>query len=249
MSGKTTARALAAPREAPSARTWRMYRSLVGVGVLSGLVIVTVFEITAPVIASNRAEALREAVFEVVPGASHRVTYAWNDAGGFVPAAPELDGGPRIEAAYDDAGVLVGAAISASSMGYADVIRVLYGYSFAAEAVVGFRVLETRETPGLGDRIITDDAFRAQFDHLDVSLDPTGRKLADPIVAVDPGTAAAPGEVDTITGATISSVAVVEMIGRSAAGWVPRLVARRGQLENGGPVSGNANPDKTGDGG
>ena len=44
-------------------------------------------------------------------------------------------------------------------MGYQDVIRVLYGYSFAEEAVVGIRVLESKETPGLGTRIETDPDF------------------------------------------------------------------------------------------
>ena len=46
-----------------------------------------------------------------------------------------------------------GSPIEAQGMGYQDVIRVLYGYSFADEAIIGIQVLESQETPGLGDRI------------------------------------------------------------------------------------------------
>ena len=37
-------------------------------------------------------------------------------------------------------------------MGYQDVIVVFYGYSSADDAVIGIRVLESKETPGLGDQ-------------------------------------------------------------------------------------------------
>ena len=48
-------------------------------------------------------------------------------------------------------------------MGYQDVIRILlYGYSPEHQAIVGMRVLESRETPGLGDKIEKDPAFLAR---------------------------------------------------------------------------------------
>ena len=43
-----------------------MYRALVGVGLLCGLLIVSVYEITRPVIARNRAEALERGANAVV---------------------------------------------------------------------------------------------------------------------------------------------------------------------------------------
>ena len=49
--------------------------------------------------------------------------------------------------------VIVGLAVEAQGMGYQDVIRVIYGYSFEQDAIVGIRVLESKETPGLGDKI------------------------------------------------------------------------------------------------
>jgi len=36
-------------------RVWPLYRAMVGVGLLCGLLIVTVFQLTGPVIARNRA--------------------------------------------------------------------------------------------------------------------------------------------------------------------------------------------------
>ena len=53
---------------------WPMYRALVGIGMLCGLLIAIVFAATEPVIAQNRAEALEAAVFSVLNGAESRVT-------------------------------------------------------------------------------------------------------------------------------------------------------------------------------
>ena len=46
-------------------------------------------------------------------------------------------------------------------MGYQDTIRVIYAYSFADRAIVGMQVLESKETPGLGDKIEIDADFVA----------------------------------------------------------------------------------------
>ena len=41
--------------------TWHMYRAMVGIGLLCGVLIVAVFELTRPVIERNKAEALQRA--------------------------------------------------------------------------------------------------------------------------------------------------------------------------------------------
>ena len=51
-----------------------MYRALVGVGMMCGLLIALVYEGTLPIIEKNRAEALEKAVFAVIPGAASRET-------------------------------------------------------------------------------------------------------------------------------------------------------------------------------
>jgi electron transport complex protein RnfG len=209
-----------------AASSWQMYRAMVGVALLSGLLIVTVFQVTWPVIERKTAEALRRAIFQVVPGAQSSATFRLEGEERFLPLEGEGAGLPVVHAGYDDQRQLIGLAIEASGMGYQDVIRVLYGYSFTEKAIVGIRVLESKETPGLGDKIETDESFQENFRRLDVSLSADGTRVENAITAVKQGTKEHPWEVDGITGATISSVAIANLLNKSAAYWVP-LLSRR----------------------
>jgi electron transport complex protein RnfG len=128
-----------------------------------------------------------------------------------------------VYAGYDEQQRLVGLAVEAHGMGYQDVIRVLYGYSFAQEAIIGIRVLESKETPGLGDKIETDADFLENFKRLDVSLSADRSALLHPIEPVKHGRKEHPWQVDGITGATISSVAIAEILSRSTTYWIPRI--------------------------
>jgi len=203
---------------------WQMYRSMVGVGLLCGLLIVTVFLTTRPVIERNKAEALQRAIFQVLPEARSSATFRL-DGEGFAPLEGKAEPGELIYAGYAEDGRLVGLAIEAQGMGYQDVIGILYGYSFEKDAVVGIRVLESKETPGLGDKIETDEEFLKNFERLDVSLTDES-EIANPIVFVKHGQKTEPWQVDGITGATISSKAIAGILNRSTAYWVPKI--RRG---------------------
>ena len=211
-----------ASRPAPPS-AWHMYRAMVGVGVFCGLLIVSVFQVTRPIIEHNKAEALKKAIFHVLPDASTSTTYRLDDAGGFQVLEGEGRGEQLVYAGYDDQQELVGLAVQAQGMGYQDVIGLIYGYSFAEDAIVGIQVLESKETPGLGDKIETDPAFLQNFERLDVSLADDLSELANPIVPVKHGEKSHPWEVDGITGATISSVAIAEILNRSAQYWTPRI--------------------------
>jgi len=211
------------PESASPAPVWPLYRAMVGVGVVCGLLIVGVYLVTHPVIERNRAEALERAILDVLPGAVSHRSFRFAAGEGFAPLAESESGTTGIHAGYDGAGRLAGLAVEAAGMGYQDTIRVLYGYAPEREAIIGFQVLESRETPGLGDRIATDRDFLANFEHLAVALGPEGDSLAHPIEAVKPGRKEHPWQVDGITGATISAVAVADILHRSAGTWVPRL--------------------------
>ncbi len=200
-------------RERPS--RGRMVGSLGGTSVLSGLLIVFVFQATQPRIAENRRRALEKAVFEVIPGAVDQTAVA--------VGSPEEVGDTPVFAGFDGAGELVGLAIQAAGQGYQDVIRILYGYAPDRECVTAIRVLESRETPGLGDKIEKDSNFLANFDCLDVSLGVSGDALLHPIEMVKRGEKTANWQIDAITGATISSRAVARMIGQSAEELIPRI--------------------------
>ena len=215
----------AAPPECAES-AWPMYRSLVGIGALCGFLIVTVFVATGPAIRRNQIEALQRAIFQVLPEARTSATFRAREDGGFERLPPDATTGPDepvVYAGYDGAGRLVGLAVEARAMGYQDVIRLLYGYAFDRDAIVGIRVLESRETPGLGDRIESDPDFLANFQHLDVSLGADGAALAHPIELVKHGSKELPWQVDGITGATISSTAVATALRQSAALWIPRI--------------------------
>lgn len=73
--------------------SWPMYRALVGIGMLCGLLIVSVYVLTGPVIARNEARALEAAVFRVLPGATASHTFLLNEDGRFASAETGMDVG------------------------------------------------------------------------------------------------------------------------------------------------------------
>lgn len=220
---------MSAPVPPPATQTvaaWPMLRAMVGIGLVCGLAIVSSYQWSKPIIDRNRAEALRKAVFEVLPGAAESATFRFDEPAGFTPLAGPPGGAQLVYAAYDAQGALVGVAVEAAGMGYQDTIRVLYGYSPAKQAIVGFQVLESRETPGLGDKIGSDPEFLANFAALDVRLNADLSALANAPRMVKKGEKSEPWQIDAITGATVSSRAVTDILRGSAGLWVPRIAPR-----------------------
>lgn len=202
-----------------------MVRTLGAVGLVCGLLIVVAWQYTLPIITKNQVEARQEAVFAVLEGAVESRTFRLGSDGRFTPVPDDSQGEGLAFAGWDAEGRLVGVAVEGSGMGYQDIIRLLYGYSPDKQAVIGIKVLESRETPGLGTRVETDPAFLANFEALDVRLDASGQALAHPIEAVKQGEKSDPWQVDCITGATITSEAVTAILRDGAGHWVPRIQA------------------------
>ena len=200
-----------ADRNEPS--SLRLVATLGLAGLLSGLIIVSVYEATLPAIEAYKAKVLREAVFKVLPGVEHMQRMVYEDDK-LVASEDETKADDAVFAGYNADGALVGYAIPTAGPGFQDIISVLYGYLPDKRQVSGMEVLESRETPGLGDKIYKDLAFVANFDAL--SVDPE-------IVAVKKGTKTQPNQVDAITGATISSKAVVRIINEANRRWLERL--------------------------
>ncbi len=200
---------------------WKMYRSIVGIGAFCALLIVTVFIGTADRIAANQARFLAKAIAEVLPAAHTTVPVTVDDAGRLVQTDETL--ALPVFLGYDESGALIGAVITAQGMGYQDIIRVLFSYSFELDAIVGFKVLDSKETPGLGDKVEIEPHFLANFEALDASLDADGTALANAIVTVKEGEKTEPWQLDGITGATITSVAIGDILNAGAGTWVPVL--------------------------
>ncbi len=220
---------VAAAQQAPATSSTQMIATLGGVAAMAGFLVVLVFQLTKPIIAENQRIAIERAVFQVVPGASQRRDYLVRDDG-VVPAEQGGEGIP-VYAAFDAEGNLEGVAAKAGAVGYADMIHLLYGFDPACECVRGIKVLKLAETPGLGDKIITDANFVANFDALDARLNEAGDALANAIVTVKSGSKANPWEIDAISGATVSSVAVGKAVNQSAQALLPKLMPYVDQLQ------------------
>ncbi len=210
----------------------RMIGVLTGVATICGVLIAGAYQITLPAIRANKARYLKAAVFEVIPGAARTAAFTLKTDGSLVRAGENEEAG--IHAGYDEQGSLIGVAVAASGQGFQEMIKVLYGYSPARSAIIGMKVLESKETPGLGDKIEKDPAFRANFKALDVALSSDGERLANPITVVKPGKKTNAWEIDAITGATISSKAIGRLLNASANAKLPLVMKSLDLLKTGG---------------
>lgn len=203
-----------------------MYAVVLGVGVVCAVAIALVYQITLPIIQRNALEFRNRAILKVLPETKSIVPFRWTKEGEFQQVSAESSGEDLVFACFDAAGNLAGFAIEAEAMGYQDVVRVLYGYSQEKKAIIGLQVLQSRETPGLGDRIAYDPDFLGNFEALDVRLEETLTGLAHPIEFVKSGKKTQTWQIDGISGATVTSRATATMLRESAETWIPRIEAR-----------------------
>jgi electron transport complex protein RnfG len=105
--------------------------------------------------------------------------------------------------AVSESGGLVGWVVKAGGQGFADKIELLVGLNPGATEITGLYVLDQKETPGLGNKIVEQD-WRSQF---------VGKSAAAGLT-VTKGTATG-NEVEAVTGATISSDSVVGIINQA----------------------------------
>ncbi len=210
------------PQQAPKTGSSKMLLTMGSVGLLAGLLIVVTFQLTLPHIEANEAAYLEKSIFDIIPGAVSKQAFRVNGDNTLTPVKDDKQGGWIVYAGYDDKGDLAGVAIEARDQGFQDVIRIIYAWAPDKEDIVGMKVLQSTETPGLGDKIETDPAFRANFEALDARLNEQGTGLIQPIVMVK-GNKTDDSQISAITGATISSRAIAKMIGQSAEEALPIL--------------------------
>ena len=199
------ATAPAAPSAPPDVRASKLLAVLGLGGVVAGALLVIVYGLTLPAIEENRARVLRLAVTEVLKGpARYDTLYV---TGGRLVTKPPDGVDPKtleqVYVGYDANDRPVGVAALAGEPGFQDVITLIVGYDPATKKLLGMKVLESKETPGLGDKIEKDEKFVAQFSQAPL-----------PLTGVKKGKGGKPGDIDMITGATISSRAVIRIINR-----------------------------------
>jgi electron transport complex protein RnfG len=187
-----------------------------GGGACAGLLLVMVFQATQPTIATYKAKMLRLAVEEVLASPT-RIETLYRYDGKLQAKLPDRVDDRKLDRVYlgfREDGSVAGFAIVGADPGFQDVVRLIFGYDAASKRLLGMKVLESKETPGLGDKIEKDHDFVAQF----------AGALA-PLVGRKGGDAGGESGVDAITGATISSWTVVRIINNALEDVRPELEA------------------------
>jgi len=197
----------------PLPSSFSLISTLGVVAMLSGFLVVLVYEYTKPIIAENQRLATERAIFKVLPKANSRLTFVIK--GDDIQPADDKSKGELIYAGYDKDNNFVGIALNAAEQGYQDIVKLLYGYSPDTGCITGYDVLKSTETPGFGTKITTDKEFLANFNCLDAKVNLEQTALNNVIKTVRHGTKQNPWEIDAISGSTITSNAVGRMFNKS----------------------------------
>jgi len=163
---------------------------LLTLGVISAVLISLMAHYAYPRIEKNREEALRRALSVVLPGA---VTFE------------KIDEKEEFYKGLTADQEVVGYAFVGEGGGYQGTIRIMIGIRPDWQYLLGIKILENIETPGLGAKI-TSEEFQNQFRKLQVHPE---------ISYVQNRPPEKPTQIKAITGATISSRAVVKILNKT----------------------------------
>ena len=205
----------------PLPSSFSLISTLGVVAMLSGFLVVLVYEYTKPIIAENQRLATERAIFKVLPKATSRLTFMIKE--GKISLADDKAKGELIYAGYDADNQFVGLAINAAEQGYQDIVKLLYGYQPDTGCITGYDVLKSTETPGFGTKISSDEEFLANFNCLDAKVNQEQTALINVIKTVRHGTKKNPWEIDAISGSTITSNAVGRMFNQSGQALHPTI--------------------------
>jgi electron transport complex protein RnfG len=165
-----------------------MLLTLTIIGVISGGVLSGINSWAEPKIIANRKAETERAIFVVQNEATN---YKKVENVNF-----------ELYEVFDDSSNSLGYALPYEGNGFQGKIRLIVGINKEADKVLGLEVLEQVETPGLGTKV-TETPFTNQFKDLVVTPE---------IKSVKGVEAQNPNEVQAITGATISSKAIVRIV-------------------------------------
>lgn len=165
--------------------------------IISGAVLSVLNSYTAPKIALNQDKELQEAIGQVLPNKKDIDLKIIEEKTFYI--------------GKDEKGVPIGVAFVAEGEGFQSRLRILVGMDMEMTKIWKIKILAQAETPGLGTKIENDptnktDAswFTNQFANLPLTknIDLVKNQAPDPKLS----------QIQAITGATISSKAVVDML-------------------------------------
>ncbi|MFH1664681.1 MAG: FMN-binding protein [Candidatus Omnitrophota bacterium] len=166
----------------------KMITALVAVGIFSGMTLVFIYNYSIPKIKVNVGAATDRAIRDIFPAADKVENAGMED----VYKASGADG------------EFLGYAFLAEGNGYQGVIQLIVGVNPDLTNLLGMEVLESQETPGLGAEI-AGSGFKGQFN---------GLPITHAIEYVKNRKPQEPYQIEAITGATISSRAVVNILNK-----------------------------------
>jgi Na+-translocating ferredoxin:NAD+ oxidoreductase subunit G len=174
----------------------RIVTVLTLISVIAGGLLTLFALYTGPRIEENARRALQAAISDVLPGIeSYREV---KNSENF-----------RIYEGKNAAGRCIGYAIYSADSGFQDKIALIFSVSPDLARIHSLAVLEQKETPGLGAKI-ADEQFFLQFWR--------EKSLRQPVTFAKPPKARkdlGDSEINAISGATISSKAVVGIVNRA----------------------------------
>ena len=142
-------------------------------------------------IQENKLAATRQQIPKLIEGAT--------------TGEPVLVGELNVYRAVDGDGEHAGWVLPAVGQGFADKIELLIGLSADGQEILGLFVLDQKETPGLGNKIefaVWRDQFSSKWGNGEIEV-------------IKTAPASASNNIQAVTGATVSSVAVVNIVNRS----------------------------------
>jgi Na+-translocating ferredoxin:NAD+ oxidoreductase subunit G len=166
----------------------QMLLTLSILGVIAGGGLALINGWSAPLIAANQKAETERGIFLVQPEGK---TYETVDGTGL-----------ELYKVFLEDNNLAGYSLVYSGNGFQGKIKLIAGITPGLNKITSIEILDQVETPGLGTKI-TEAPFLDQFRKLDT---------APQVNWVKGSPASAPNEIQAITGATISSKAVVEII-------------------------------------
>jgi electron transport complex protein RnfG len=206
----------AAPTPDAGSSTARLLFTLAFFGSLGGGILAYTYQQTLTPIRKFAAEKVEAAVKEVLGGPATLDTLflVGDTLSQEIPAGADALKATKLFIGFNEAGERIGVAVEEWAPGFAAEVRLMVGFNPSTGALTGFKVLAQTETPGLGDKIAKDTSFASRF----------MGKLVNPLKGTKNPTTD-PSTVQTLTGATISSKAVIKVINKAVETWKPRLNA------------------------
>jgi len=165
----------------------------------SALGLAGTFVLTEAKIEERKQQKVNKALSTVLPSATS-----------FKP----IEGSGGVSLGVDGQGKAVGYAATGSAQGYSSKIVVMVGLQADQETIECIRVIEQQETPGLGANIQKEATSKTLWTVLgmaDESTDNIPQSFQDQFSGLKLGDLGV-GSIDAITGATISSKAVLRAV-------------------------------------